>query len=88
MARSVSIIRVLSCVAVLAAMSCTARADDQRMPRKKPPAATEEPKYKIDFGDAPTSNSPAPPPGTAPLRRDPDSGIPFLGLKLSKPLGD
>jgi len=89
MARSVSIIRALGCVALLAAISCAAHADDQRVPRKKPPAAIEEPKYKIDFSDVPASNSPAPPPGTSSLmRRDPDSGLPFLGLKLSKPLGN
>lgn len=86
---SVSIIRAVSCLIMLAAISGAARAEDQRMPRKKPPAATEEPKYKIDFSDVPASNSPAPPPGTSSLmRRDPDSGLPFLGLKLSKPIGN
>lgn len=81
--------RVLSGVAMLAAMLCAARAEDHRVPRKKPPASIVEPRYTIDFSDAPTSNSPAPPPGASSLlRRDPDSGLPFLGLKLSKPLGN
>jgi len=88
MVRGVSILQVLSCVAVLAVSAGAARADDEPTPRRKPPVSREQPKYKLDLSDAPTSNSPDAPPGTTPLRRDPDSGLPFLGLKLSTPLGN
>ncbi|KQZ01068.1 hypothetical protein ASD45_09505 [Pseudolabrys sp. Root1462] len=89
MARGASIIRVVSCLAVLALMADGASADDRLKPRKKQPVSTEQPKYKLDLAsDPPSSNSPAPPPGTSPLRRDQEGAVPFLGLKLSTPLGN
>lgn len=83
-----SIGRVLAACAWLAVAAGAAQANDE-VSRKKPARlAAEQPKYKLDFSAPPTTNSPAPPPGTALLRREPDSGLPFLGLKLSTPLGN
>lgn len=88
MQRRAAIKRVLSSLAVLAAVAGAAHADDLQT-RKKKPVTTEQPKYKLDLsGGPPSSNSPAPPPGTATLRRDSEADVPFLGLKLSTPLGN
>ena len=82
--------RVLGLLLVLATASGAAHAADDRAATKKPPAPVvrERPDFKLDFSGGPSSsNSPAPPPGTSTLRRDDDGAMPFLGLKLSKPLG-
>lgn len=82
--------RVLGTVAVLGVMAGAGHADDGKArDTKKAPVQTERRTFKLDFsGTPPSTNSPAPPPGAATLRREDDGAMPFLGLKLSKPLGD
>jgi hypothetical protein len=67
----------------------TAAMAGDHLPRTKS-AVTQPrtaPEYKLDLntGLAP-SNAPAPPAGTSPLTRETTS--PFLGLKLTKPIGN
>ncbi|MBS0245506.1 MAG: hypothetical protein JSR61_02720 [Proteobacteria bacterium] len=89
MQRRVAIKGFLTCVAVLAVMAGAVEADEVQPPKKKAPITNERPKFKLDLsGEPQASNSPAPPPGTATLRRDSEGGLPFLGLKLSTPLGN
>lgn len=82
--------RVLGAVVVLGVTAGVGHADNgDARSKKKAPVQTEQRTFKLDLSGAPPStNSPAPPPGAATLRRDDDGGMPFLGLKLSKPLGD
>ena len=82
--------RALGSLALLAVVTGPAHADGgNTRDKRKAPVQTEQPTFKLDFSGAPLStNSPAPPPGAATLRREDDGAMPFLGLKLSKPLGD
>lgn len=74
------------CIALMMGFSVAAIGEESR-PRPKvasPPPASG---YKLDLntGLSP-SNTPVPPPGTSTLTKE-DNG-PFLGLKLTKPLGN
>ncbi len=72
---------------LVAATSAIAWADDKPAPKPSPRTANEPPKFQLDLsGDPPATASPSAPPGL-PFRRDPDNGIPFLGLKFSTPIG-
>jgi hypothetical protein len=72
--------------ALFIGLSGVALADDNR---PQPKATTRPPPsgYKLDLhtGLNPT-NTPAPPPGASTLTRE--NNNPFLGLKLTKPLGN
>lgn len=72
---------------LVAATSAIAQADDKPAPKGVLPAANDAAKFQLDLSsDAPSSKAPSAPPGL-PFRRDPDNGIPFLGLRLSTPIG-
>ena len=72
--------------AILYSLFGAVLADDNR---PQPKATTPPPPsgYKLDLntGLSPT-NTPAPPPGASTLTRE--NNNPFLGLKLTKPLGN
>jgi hypothetical protein len=80
-------LKAVAFAATLALPTAAMAGDDLPRPKStvsQPKAALD---YKLDLntGLAP-SNAPTPPAGTLPLTRE--TTRPFLGLKLTKPLGD
>jgi hypothetical protein len=61
--------------------------DDGALPKSTQSEQKVPPQFKLDLNSGLSpSNAPAPPPGTSGLTRE--TKKPFLGLKLTKPLGN
>jgi hypothetical protein len=89
MQRGAAIKRLMTSVVALVLVSGAAHADDRPARKKKPAPAEVQSQYKLDLSTSlNASNAPAPPPGASTLTREDDSAVRFLGLKLSKPLGN
>ena len=79
--------RLLGSMVVLAVTSAVAHAADDRARKKAPPPADVQSQYKLDLSTSLSpSHAPAPPPGASTLAEE--RKLPFLGLKLSTPLGN
>lgn len=78
--------RAVICISLLIVFSVQAVGDEIR-PKPKATAPLPPQGYKLDLNTAlsPT-NTPSPPPGASTLTRE--NNNPFLGLKLTKPLGN
>jgi hypothetical protein len=78
----------LTILALAAVLLPTVGNADDSLPRRQtdtPPKAPQSYNLDLNTGLNPSA-TPAPPPGTSPLTRE--SNRPFLGLKLTKPLGN
>lgn len=75
------------CSALVIGLSIPAVGEEIRPNAKVTTTPPPPPGYKLDLSPGlNTSNTPAPPPGTSTLTRE--NKRPFMGLKLTKPLGN